>query len=371
MIRLECLGAKFGDCIVLHYENGAAKARVLFDGGPPGVYSTFLKPWLDKDRAASGHTPRFALGMVTHIDKDHINGLMQLTDEAVDKQQNGEAQNSPAKFDAFWFNSFTGLTKNTLANVNTAAITASVSGPGADEHMFNDHRSFAIIASVQEGHQLSNNLGALGLGSNGGLNEMVLAGHKRTIAPGLVFRVVGPDKKRLMALRKLWDKTIPIGELAATMDPSVPNLSSIVLLAEAKVEGEAEDKKILMTGDAMALDIVKWLEESGDLPAGGGKLKLDVLKMPHHGSARNVTQDMLERLPARLYIFSADGTHDNPDLETMDILAAARPDNDFKIVLASPLKTPELQDALVAKMEEHNFNFTFRAEDELSVMVEV
>ena len=73
MTTLECLGATHGDCLVLHH--GAVK--VLFDGGPAGVYNQFLKKWIAANKPAGGPL-NFDLGMVTHIDDDHINGLLAL-----------------------------------------------------------------------------------------------------------------------------------------------------------------------------------------------------------------------------------------------------------------------------------------------------
>ena len=63
----------------------------------------------------------------------------------------------------------------------------------------------------------------------------------------------------------------------------MPNLSSIVVLVE--VGGQ----KLLLTGDAHGDDIVKAWEELGlATPA-----KVDLLKMPHHGSIRNCTEKFL------------------------------------------------------------------------------
>jgi hypothetical protein len=37
------------------------------------------------------------------------------------------------------------------------------------------------------------------------------------------------------------------------------------------------------------------------------------LKMPHHGSVRNVTEDFLKFFVADHYVFSANGKYENPD----------------------------------------------------------
>ena len=71
------------------------------------------------------------------------------------------------------------------------------------------------------------------------------------------------------------------------------------------------------------------LEDAG--LADGGVSQLDVLKLPHHGSIRNVEKNFFERLPARHYVISADGRNGNPETETLKMIAATRADDDFEI----------------------------------------
>jgi beta-lactamase superfamily II metal-dependent hydrolase len=106
------------------------------------------------------------------------------------------------------------------------------------------------------------------------------------------------------------------------------NLSSIVVLAEAG------GKSILLCGDARGDHVLSGLEAAGKLAA-GGTLALDILKLPHHGSIRNVEADFFTRLPARHYVISANGRDGNPESATLDALAAARTDDDFTIHLTN------------------------------------
>ena len=124
---------------------------------------------------------------------------------------------------------------------------------------------------------------------------------------GLTFTVAGPMLPELEALRKKhleWLKKLkaegknPSEALAAYVDTSVPNLSSLVLLAE--VGG----KQILLTGDARGDRILEGLALAELLDA-EGKLEVDVLKVPHHGSSNNLENDFFERIIAKHYVFSA------------------------------------------------------------------
>jgi beta-lactamase superfamily II metal-dependent hydrolase len=111
--------------------------------------------------------------------------------------------------------------------------------------------------------------------------------------------------------------------VAAYNDNSVYNLSSIVVLVEAG------GKRMLLCGDARGDHVLKGLEDAG--LADGGVTQLDILKLPHHGSIRNVEKNFFERLPARHYVISADGRNGNPETETLKMIAATRTDDDFEI----------------------------------------
>ena len=75
----------------------------------------------------------------------------------------------------------------------------------------------------------------------------------------------------------------------------------------------------------------------------GGSLHVDVLKCPHHGSIANVEQDFFERITADHYVFSGNGEHGNPDRETLELLIAARGDDDYTIHLTYPLDEMDVE----------------------------
>src|SRR6185369_16360043 len=106
----------------------------------------------------------------------------------------------------------------------------------------------------------------------------------------LNLTVAGPMKAELLNLQKEYDtflkkkvkakeKTKP--PLASFTDTTAPNLSSIVVLAEVS------NRKILLTGDARGDKILEGLELAKLIAKGGG-MHVDILKVPHHGSDRNV-----------------------------------------------------------------------------------
>ena len=72
MIELTLLPGKDGDCLLLSYGDGAARRRVLVDGGRAATYQE-LAPVL-----AALDPPGLDLLVVTHVDQDHVLGVLAL-----------------------------------------------------------------------------------------------------------------------------------------------------------------------------------------------------------------------------------------------------------------------------------------------------
>jgi hypothetical protein len=100
---------------------------------------------------------------------------------------------------------------------------------------------------------------------------------------------------------------------------------------------EAGGKRMLLTGDARGDKILKGLESAGLLPA-GGTIHVDLLKVPHHGSARNMETVFFERVKADHYVFSGNGEHGNPGRETLEMLFEARGDQGFVMHFTYPIE---------------------------------
>jgi hypothetical protein len=332
MVILEALNALYGDCLLLRYSGPDQKERLwIIDGGPKAgtvgdekiaVWKDVLLPRL-KQISSAVPIP-VSLGMVSHIDDDHIFGVQKLTATLVSATP---ARPAAVKFDRFWFNAFDKIVGPTPAAVPQEVATASLASlvsvdnlPGVD-----DEHAQMIMQSVGQGNALASDLGSLQLQGNRPFGGLVVAkpGQKKIEIDGAKVTVVGPLQKRLDALRKEWAKALkkPTKKArqaalqalflpAKSTDKSIPNLSSIVVLVE--IAG----KKLLLTGDAHGDDIVKAWKELGL----GAPAKLDVLKMPHHGSIRNCTEAFLESFVADHYVFSANGKYDNPDAPTLEAL---------------------------------------------------
>lgn len=95
-----------------------------------------------------------------------------------------------------------------------------------------------------------------------------------------------------------------------SLDKSPSNLSSIVILLE--VNG----MKGLLTGDItpkrFAEIISKLYEENHASP-----VFFDFLKLPHHGSYRNITKEIISKLDCKRYVISTNGKNYLPNKKTL------------------------------------------------------
>jgi hypothetical protein len=334
---LEAVYAKKGDSLILHYGTKAKPSWMLIDGGHTGVYEEFLRPRLEElrlrwaSRLDQQDRLPLSLVMVSHADADHLEGILDLTAHLRRKPSSDPPP--PVSFDNLWFNGFHDLiagrstaTPAALENLEKMAKTASADGT---ESTHADGGVRAVIASTRQGRQLLADATALALQVNAEYgNDLVMRGTQHPTVTkhpgGLELHLIGPDKKRIDKLRAQWKKDLEAilkkekspAEVQSFKDISVFNLSSIIVLVKRG------GKTMLLTGDARGDDLHTWLGEEGLLT--GGKLKVDLFKLPHHGSDRNVKEETFRDITATHYVISANGEHDNPEPVTLDMLVAGR-----------------------------------------------
>lgn len=326
---LEALPAQYGDSLLLHYGSKEKPGLILIDGGPGGVWEDSLEPRL-KALAAARPGFRINMMMVSHIDDDHVVGLVDFTGawrEAVEADRPW-----PYPVREVWHNSFERVSNAKDLNAVKASVTASAGAASIEEVDLDEagiedteerRDALKVLASVTKGKRLRDDLDALAVPSNTGFEgHLVRPGQGPSVpyklGPELELHIVAPLPDQLTALQKEFAKELkPDAALAAYTDGSVPNLSSIAAVAKFK------GKTILLTGDARGDYLRRGLKQEGKLDA-KGKLHVDVFKLPHHGSDRNIDIDFFQDVTADHYVVSADGTFVNPDRPTLEMLIDAR-----------------------------------------------
>ncbi|WP_118134703.1 ComEC/Rec2 family competence protein [Oceanicella sp. SM1341] len=330
-LDITALPARHGDALLL----SAGPARVLIDGGPSRVWDHALAPALAT--LGRGGPASIDLMMVSHIDADHITGILELTAALSAAHQGGKPP--AAKIRETWFNGFTdALALAEPAPAEAAALSlSSASGPLATLFAGQGDARL-VLSSVSQGRRLTDALDTLAIPRNPGFaGGLAIAGARRDdwrCGP-LTLRVIGPDMAAVEKLRRKWAQQLPRilareaseAELVS-LDRSVYNLSSIVVVAEAG------GRRALLTGDARGDMILEWLCAAG---LSGPELHFDILKMPHHGSDRNIDLAFLSAVTADHYLVSGDGKHGNPEPRMFELLFQARRGARYRVHLTYPL----------------------------------
>jgi beta-lactamase superfamily II metal-dependent hydrolase len=372
LFTLEPLPAAEGDCLLLHWGTAAQPKLAVIDGGPGTIWETSLLPRLEEIVDSRDLKQlEIDLVIVSHVDNDHIVGVKKL----FRRLKTEIVQALPASHRLFavkrlWHNTFNDvlddaidsyyqtLTAGLQANVGGAPnplLEASLAqayqdrhGTGAEEAADVAHDVALILAGhgeareLRDSHAFLSNAGQIAplnspFEKNGQPTLITTEGNSAPLVfTGLTMKVIGPQEAEIKALQAEFDAFIQArgltveAMLAAYSDTSVPNLSSIVCLVEK------DGKRILLTGDARGDKIRKGLEDADLLV--GGKLFVDVLKVPHHGSDRNLAKDFFDMVVADTYVLSGNGKHGNPERVTLEWLTGSRkPDHKYTIVLTYPV----------------------------------
>jgi hypothetical protein len=168
-----------------------------------------------------------------------------------------------------------------------------------------------------------------------GRSVEIRPGEPITLGEGLEITLLSPDREKLEALIPVWENEcrkaglipgiaarrppppegferfgrIDIDELASqpfTPDRAKPNGTSIAILA--KYRGRC----VLLAADAHPDRLVESLRPLA--AAEGRRLRLDALKLPHHGSEYNVSFELLDLVSCPRYLISTNGSYfDHPD----------------------------------------------------------
>lgn len=338
VLRLHVVQADYGDSLVLEYGQVGAPRFMLIDGGPQGVYSAHLKPALQALAQAGAALDAI---MLTHVDEDHVAGLVDLAYDLAEAKEQKTAPLIPAR--ALWYNTFRQALG--LPDFAYSQFQDFLAAPAPDGSVN------PVAFSIAQGELLLAAARDLEMPVNPGFDQGVIqlpAAPRPLEVDGARLWVLGPRPQNLERLKKDWLKWYEARKkkpsfgsgaqrAARAIDRAVANRSSIILLAESG------GRRILLTGDAHGDDILFALQKAG-LTDSQGRLHVDVFKVQHHGSLRNASPEFFQKITADVYVISANKhvNDGNPDLDTLNwILDAPRPNGAIKLVATN--ETPTLK----------------------------
>lgn len=313
IFNIEMLPARHGDCLWIEYGNlGGKTNRILIDGGPVSTFE-FIKKRIDEMPEGD---KVFELVVLTHVDADHIEGLVRMF---ADKPL-------PFKVKHVWFNGWRQLKK-------THGLLGALEGEFLSAllvhrvpHAWNPDNTPWVIKNNENlpNYPLADDMKLTLLSPNiQGLDKMAKAWEKtikkKGFNPGDLEAALKAlaSKKKFIPMEGLLGTTPNLDELLSSQflkDDAVPNGSSIAFLAEF------DEKKVLLLGDAHP-DIIYDSLKSLCKERGVNQLEVDAVKIAHHGSKKNTSQDMLKLIHSPIYLISTNGDQfKHPDPECIALI---------------------------------------------------
>lgn len=364
-MKLTVFQAGKGDCLLLRSDNGT---NVLIDGGMYDAYREHVAPTMGALRSSGG---KLDLLYVSHIDEDHISGVLELFKDELDwrvvdfQRRNGNdhapdpERPRPPEVKNLWHNAFHEQVDENAGEIEellaAQAPVLEFSSSAAIRGKAPVYRELAT--SISQGIELSRRAGAdqLGVPLNkqfDGRLALVRDRQKPIRVGDISLTVIGPFRDELDVLRAKWNEWLkksrrqhenlqrrmrreserlptteleslhePLraaaGELGDISDVTPPNLASLMLLAD--VDG----RTILLTGDGHADHVIRGLKEAGRLDA-QDRIHVDMLKVQHHGAVANLTPTFARTITADAYVFCGDGEYGNPEPRVVNEIVDAR-----------------------------------------------
>ena len=352
-IEIEVLPANEGDCILITIEN--EDMHILIDGGTAETYRNYLRSRLIQLR---NEGKKIDLLIVTHIDNDHIGGIIELLKE------NGTNTNPKIiGIDNIWHNSYRHLQfeKNQTLGKAEKNILYKIIDNGEVSSNYNSGNNSAI--SAIQGTTLA------GLIFQGGYHWNEQFDEQAVMNNGIYYQfgkecfvtVLKPNISDLEKLGSKWKRDLQKSKYSFTFskdklfddafeyycrymptdvngnnetisysdrntqemtieeisrepvraDNSVTNRSSISVIIKYK------NKKLLFLADNIADGVLECLPPEDRW--------YSLVKLPHHGSVNNISENFIECIESDTYVVSTNSEkYDHPDIETLAKIACKR-----------------------------------------------
>ena len=285
MLNIKVLPASCGDSILISFDDKGKNKNILIDGGYGSTYKNVIKDEIIKIK---NRNECIDLLIVTHIDDDHINGIIKFIED----------DNLNELIKEVWFNSW--------SNFGHKPIKL--------KHEGNE-------ISSKNAKNLDVKLKKLGIWNNEIIGQGVFRKFKNA-----KITVISPNTPQLENLKgyieheflisKSDDRRKSIDFLQKRKfieDTAIPNGSSIAFVFE--YSNGNQKKNILFLGDSFPSIVLDGLMKTGFIK-NNKAVYFDYIKLSHHGSKKNMSDDLLKNIICNNYIVSTKSCHNHPNKET-------------------------------------------------------
>lgn len=343
LIEIKSFNAKNGDSFYLYFPN--EKFNLLIDGGYNSTYKDEIKLELEKIKSRGENLD---LLVITHMDSDHINGIIKLIEE------NGTNEESNViKINEIWFNSyFNSPTKKNKINISSEMIKKLKIEirPRYGEDYVGD-------IGIRELKKLTNLLinGKYLINTAFNFNAIYTENRNEVKIGKIIFKILSPREKNLKDLDVEFNKKInflecqpefryeeilndyyedflniiedsskilekkeisfetdlnKLAELEDEEKNTLNNQASIAFVVEYS------EKKLVFLGDS-SLSI--YSEELEKIYKNIEEINFNFIKLSHHGSKFNISSKFISKINCLNYFISTDGSgsHEHPNKETI------------------------------------------------------
>lgn len=330
-MEISLLSALNGDCILVEY---SPAHYILIDGGYVDTYQNYLLPRLKKITSQGG---KLDLLVVTHIDSDHISGIVKLLEE----------DELPIPIDSIWYNGY----RHVQSNVKiTTEAESFVHKSICKEVLKTENKPI----SAKQGCTLSTLIMQKDISWNKPVNGSMIKAPLTIPLGDAIIHILSPNDSDIDDLNAFWKKRLIKGGLLSKAhseefwddafefslsqdkpgfrfhEKKVSKTYDLLKVTEEPYEPdksaanggsisfvlEVEGKRVLFLGDAHSDTIetsLKMLYGEMNMP-----YHFDAVKLSHHGSYNNSSPDLLDMIKSEHWLVSTNGDkYNHPDMPTM------------------------------------------------------
>jgi len=313
------LPAKQGDALWIEYGTKENVRRILIDGGPIAAYATLEK----KVSKLPADDKGVELVVISHVDTDHIEGIIRLLA--------AKRNDWPIRPKDIWFNGWQHLQESEILGGREGDFLSALLAKraGGDWNRAFDKKAVVVEAGAQPPVKKLKD----------GMKLTLLSPQPEKLKEMAAKWTKDVEKHRLKPgdLEKAWEQLVEMkkykvvkGVLGGTddisrkltkqlkTDQSAANGTSIAFLAQFG------KKSCLFLADAHTDVLCAAIKKL--VPKGQRRLKVDAVKISHHGSRHNISAELMNLIDAQHFLISTDGSiHEHPDKEAMEtILVCSR-----------------------------------------------